>query len=71
MNRQLASCKTRHLYLARTRHSHIALTDRTVILGTYGMVLRWFGFSDFVIFQRVRRPTYPQDIHFFKCFLLR
>lgn len=35
-----------------------------LILGTYGVVLRWFGFSGFVIFQRVRRPTYPQDIHF-------
>jgi hypothetical protein len=46
-----------------------------LILGTYGVVLRWFGFqvwfSGFVIFQRVRRPTYPQDIHFFRCFLLR
>ncbi|WP_219914785.1 hypothetical protein, partial [Paraburkholderia caribensis] len=32
VNRQLASCKTRHLYLARTRHSHIALTDFLLII---------------------------------------
>ncbi|MGX0137581.1 hypothetical protein ACUXG4_005841, partial [Cupriavidus metallidurans] len=29
----------------------MASTDSMPILGTYGLVLRWFWFSDFVVFQ--------------------
>ncbi|WP_143098187.1 hypothetical protein, partial [Paraburkholderia megapolitana] len=48
------------LYGRYYRTCHV--TQKSSILGIYGVMLRWFGFSGFVIFQRVRRPTYPQDI---------
>lgn len=33
------------------RHSHIALTYNQLILGTYGVVLRWFGFQVLLYFS--------------------
>ena len=41
-----------HLNLAKSGHYYLGPTSNSSLLGTYGVVLRWFGFSDFVIFQR-------------------
>jgi hypothetical protein len=40
--------QTRHFNLAETRHLNFGLTSIQLNLGMYGLVLRCFGFSDFL-----------------------
>lgn len=41
----------RHFNLAQMRHDNFALAPEMSNLGTYGVMLRRFGFSGFVVFQ--------------------
>jgi hypothetical protein len=40
----------RRFSFAQVRHYSFAVTHKMLILGTHGVVLRWFGFSGFCYF---------------------